>query len=193
MGYGSDLATHAGNRIEEVEVLNFRGAGNGSGGLSGGGTEPGTRPASTPLQAAAGRERPLVLVLEDEEHDREIYGRVLWYNGFDVAFAETVQSGLDMTHRYRPDLILLDLGLPDMSGLDFCRLFRDLPGMGDVPIVVLSGFAEARLGPTTRALGCERYIEKPASPVAVLHEVETLLGKAPLPGLGSPPRLLDGD
>jgi DNA-binding response OmpR family regulator len=135
--------------------------------------------------------RPCVLVVEDDAHDREIYGRILCYNGFDVMFAGTGHSGLGLAARYRPDLILLDMGLPDVPGLDVCTRLRAWRATASVPVVVLSAFAEAVMGARARAAGCALYMEKPASPVAVLHAVESFIGKAPLAGVGRPPRMIE--
>jgi two-component system, cell cycle response regulator DivK len=135
--------------------------------------------------------RPTVLVVEDDAHDREIYGRILCYNGYDVVFAHTGQSGLGLAREYRPDLILLDMGLPDLPGLDVCARLREWHATASVPVVVLSAFAEAHMGDRAREAGCALYIEKPASPVSVLHAIERLIGKAPLPGVGRPPRMIE--
>ena len=136
-----------------------------------------------------GRERPRVLVIEDDQHDRRIYGMMLCYNGYDLVFAENGASGLEIAQEYDPDLVLLDVGLPDMSGIDVCALLCAAPH--PPPVIVLSGFAESRLGDRARAAGCARYVEKPTNPVTVLHHIEALIGMAPLAGVGTRPRVLN--
>jgi DNA-binding response OmpR family regulator len=54
-------------------------------------------------------------------------------------------------------------------------------------VIVLSACSEREFGPKARAAGCARYLEKPARPVQVLHEVEALIGRPPPPGVGRPP------
>jgi CheY-like chemotaxis protein len=149
-------------------------------------------------QEAAGRcavvpgvRRPCVLVVDDEAHDREIYGRTLCYNGFDVVFAADGRSALDRAVRYPPDLVVLDVCLPDMSGLRVLGILRERPEFSGTPVIVLSGLSEEGLGGRARAAGGDRYIEKPASPVTVLHAVEDLIGKAPLPGVGALPQVIE--
>jgi CheY-like chemotaxis protein len=139
----------------------------------------------------AGRERQLVLVIEDDPNDREIYGRILGYNGFDVVFADGAAAGLERARTRQPDLVLLDVGLPDASGLDVCESLRSDPDTSGIPIIVLSAFPESRIGERARALGCADYIEKPTSPLGVLHRIEQMIGKAPLPGVGTPPVIED--
>jgi CheY-like chemotaxis protein len=135
------------------------------------------------------RERQLVLLVDDDPHDREIYGSILCYNGFDVVCTDSGHSGIRLARRVRPDLVLLDIGLPDLHGLDLCSTLRTDPDTSAIPVIALSAYAENRMGEQARLAGCTRYIEKPASPVGVLHEIEHLIGKPPLPGDGRPPRM----
>jgi two-component system, cell cycle response regulator DivK len=121
----------------------------------------------------------------------EIYGRILCYNGFDVLFAPTGDHAIELAQQYRPDVVLLDMRLPDVSGLQLLDHLRKHCALGDAPVVVLSGLAEADMGEKARQAGCAAYLEKPASPVAVLHAVEALVGKAPQAGLGTPPRAIE--
>jgi CheY-like chemotaxis protein len=140
---------------------------------------------------APGARRPCVLVVDDESHDREIYGRTLCYNGFDVVFAADGKSALDRAVQYLPDLVLLDVCLPDMSGLRVLSILRERPEFSGTPVIVLSGLAEDGPGGRACDAGCDRYIEKPASPIVVLHAVEDLIGKAPLPGVGALPQVIE--
>ena len=141
----------------------------------------------------ATRERQLVLLVDDDPHDREIYGSILCYNGFDVVCADDGESGIRLAHRLMPDVVLLDIGLPDLHGLDLCSTLRTSTDTAGIPVIALSAYAETRMGEQARLAGCTRYIEKPASPVAVLHEIEHLVGKPPLPGDGNPPRMTSPD
>ncbi len=126
--------------------------------------------------------RKLVLVIDDERAERELYGGLLWYNGFDVAYAETGEDGLRMAAQQHPDLVLLDMMLPGIDGLGVCETLKADPQTNAVPVLALSGRREGELGPAARRLGCETYLEKPISPLAVLHEVERLIGRPPPPG-----------
>jgi two-component system, cell cycle response regulator DivK len=137
------------------------------------------------------RERPRVLVAEDDPNDREIYGRMLAYNGFDVIFAGDGETALRLARSRRPDLLLLDLGLPVLSGLDVCTELRGDAATAGMPIIALTAYARERMGRQARQAGCTTYIEKPVSPVSVLHAVESLIGKAPLSGVGSPPTVTE--
>lgn len=139
---------------------------------------------------AEGRRRPRILVVDDDDDDRQLYGMMLCYNGFDVVFAGSIRAGREMAREYAPDAILLDLGLPDGNGLELCASLNRNPGTMRPPVLVLSGFRRDELGETATRYGCADYIEKPASPLDVMHRIETLVGKPPLAGDGEPPAVL---
>jgi CheY-like chemotaxis protein len=144
------------------------------------------------MQTSAGGngERPLVLVVEDNEHDWEIYGKMLWYNGFDVVAAKDAESALAHAHSRPPDIVLVDLELPGMSGLEFCAQLRDDPVLNDVPVVMLTAHDVRRYGQAAEKAGCATYLEKPISPVNVLHAVEELVGRPPPEGEERPPEMI---
>lgn len=131
--------------------------------------------------------RQLVLVIEDEAHDWEIYGKILWYNGFDVLYTPDGAEGLHLAEDHHPDLVLLDLGLPGMDGLELCRRLKQGPAGSEIPVVVLTARSERKHGEEARRAGCDRYLEKPQSPLQVLNEVESVIGQAPPGGDGPPP------
>lgn len=137
------------------------------------------------------RRRPRILVVDDDEQDRQLYGMMLCYNGFDVVFAGSIRAGQEMAQQYAPDLTLLDLGLPDGNGLELCAQFRRHAALTRMPVIVLSGFRRDELGDTAQRYGCADYVEKPASPLHVMSRIEQLVGKPPLAGDGEPPTVLD--
>ena len=141
--------------------------------------ESSRRTAAVNSHEAVPLRRPLILVVEDDRHEWELYGKLLWYNGFDVIRAETGEEGLVMARRHLPDLLLLDLLLPGMDGMSVCRTLKSDPATRNIIVVVLSGRAECEYGVLMRRNGCARYLEKPIGPLRVLHEVEQLIGRAP--------------
>jgi two-component system, OmpR family, alkaline phosphatase synthesis response regulator PhoP len=138
--------------------------------------------ASSRRPARAAPPRPSVLLAEDDVHDGEIYGKTLWYNGYDVLHAEDGEGALDLALRHSPDLILVDLLLPRLNGIDLCRRLRQEPSLRDVPLIALTARAEREFGLLARDAGCTGYLEKPIGPFAVLAAVEQAIGRAPAPG-----------
>lgn len=114
-----------------------------------------------------------ILVIEDENNIRSFARTILEANDYQVLTAETCQNGIMMFSSHRPDLVLLDLGLPDRDGLDFIRTIRGQ--QETIPVLVLS----ARAGETDKVealdLGANDYITKPFSTAELLARVRAAL------------------
>lgn len=123
-------------------------------------------------------ERKLILVVDDDADERELYGKLLWYNGFDVAFAEDGYEGLRVAQERAPDLVLLDMVMPGMDGLTLCARLRERPATARTPVIALTGRPENEIGRAARAAGCTDFLEKPIAPVDVLRRIEQLIGLA---------------
>ena len=82
-----------------------------------------------------------VLVIEDDRFNRLLYRDLLEGEGWEVVLAPDGASGLAAAHDRSPGVILVDIQLPDMSGLDLTRTLKDGPGTGKIPIVVVSAHA----------------------------------------------------
>ncbi len=119
---------------------------------------------------------PRILVVEDEFSISEPFSRLLAREGFDPVVAPTVAEALEEFTRQRPDLILLDLGLPDGDGRDVAREVRRESG---VPIIMLT----ARGTETDRIVGLEigadDYVVKPFSSAEVIARIRAVLRRAP--------------
>lgn len=144
------------------------------------------RPSGMPHRAPAAREgdrkRQLVVVAEDEPHEWEMYGKLLWYNGFDVIHARDGEQALALVRAHRPDLVILDLMLPKVDGLEVCRRLKGDDATRGIPVIALSARARWEMESKATAVGCMDYLEKPIGPLAVLHAVEDLIGRAPPAG-----------
>lgn len=117
--------------------------------------------------------RKVVLLIEDNHEQRELYGSLLWYNGFDLIHAADGESGVAKALGERPDLILLDLNLP--GDLDGFGVFDRIRSAGlDTPIIVLSAIARERAGERASRFGT--YLEKPIPPLEVLRAVQHEIG-----------------
>ncbi|MGH7483352.1 MAG: response regulator [Longimicrobiales bacterium] len=123
--------------------------------------------------------RPLILVVEDEKNDWEIYGKMLWYNGYDVLYAADGEAGLKLARESPPDLVVADLILPKLNGLELCVALKQDSRTRDIPVIMLTARARSEFEERSRKAGCALYLEKPTSPVTLLHEVEELIGRPP--------------
>lgn len=136
-----------------------------------------------------GRSRGSLLVVDDEETVRSVVSRYLRDAGFSTQTAESGPEALGLVQRHAFDLVVLDLVLPGMDGLQVLRRLRE---DGDLPVVLLS----AKRHPTERVaglrLGADDYIPKPFSPGELVARVEGVLRRASKRGEAEVPLLLGG-
>lgn len=119
----------------------------------------------------------VILLVEDNEMDRQVYGRLLWYNGYTVLHAPDGDTAIARALESHPDLIVLDMMLGgDMSGLDVAVRLRE-EGL-DVPMIALSAVKREEFGSAIEDSGITAYLEKPIDPFAVVREVARRIGSA---------------
>ncbi|MHB1265020.1 MAG: response regulator [Gemmatimonadaceae bacterium] len=121
---------------------------------------------------------PPVLLVEDNEDNRIVYSTILTHFGFRVLEAHTAGEALELARTEHPGLVLMDVGLPDMSGWDATRRLKGDPATSQIPIVALTAHALAEHRAEAVAAGCDGYLAKPVEPREVLAEVRRWLGKA---------------
>src|SRR5689334_19661987 len=115
---------------------------------------------------------PTILVVDDERKIGEIAGDYLRHAGFDVVTAETGAAGLQIARARRPDLVVLDLRLPDMDGI---HVARELRRSSAVPIVMLTARAEESDRLLGLDAGADDYVVKPFSPRELVARVRAVL------------------
>lgn len=116
-----------------------------------------------------------ILVIDDEPHIVDIVCDYLKQAGYRVVTASDGRMGLSMAQHERPDLIVLDLLLPRMDGLDVCRRLRRDPALGDVPIIMLTARVEEADRLIGLELGADDYVTKPFSPRELVARVRAVL------------------
>jgi two-component system cell cycle response regulator DivK len=119
-----------------------------------------------------------ILYIEDNPENRLLVRRILEVEGYVVLEATDGPAGLEMAVQLQPDLILLDINLPEIDGYDLARRFRDTPSLGGVPILALT--ANVMQGDRERTLdaGCDGYIQKPIDVDKLPQQVRRALRKA---------------
>jgi two-component system, cell cycle response regulator DivK len=123
---------------------------------------------------------PLVLVVEDHDDTRFMLKYLLESRGCRVALAEDGEAAVRVAEQTHPDLILMDAGLPRMDGLAATRRIRKTPALACVPVVFLSGHAEAPFRAAALETGCDDYLIKPFEIDQLERVLERHLGGAPL-------------
>lgn len=119
-----------------------------------------------------------ILVVDDDVDQVEALTFRLRQQGYRVVSALTGTAGLQQAQRECPDLVLLDLGLPDQEGLEVCAKLADDPETCGTPVIVISGQERPNIVRQTRAAGCEFYVRKPYDPNALLTLIQAALDEA---------------
>jgi CheY-like chemotaxis protein len=117
-------------------------------------------------------ENPLhVLLVEDDRDTREMYFEYLSYSGMVVTEAATGRRALERVAEHRPDVVVTDIAMPEMDGLELSRRLRAAADTRDVPIIAVSGQASER----AREAGANVVLEKPCEPDTLLHVIEDVV------------------
>ena len=105
---------------------------------------------------------PTVLLAEDSQDTRAMLKRAFELKGYRVFEAEDGQEALDMARRHRPSLIVIDLNMPVLDGLETVKNFREREGPGEqVPIVAITAYDVPGMEDAALETGCDRYLRKP--------------------------------
>jgi two-component system alkaline phosphatase synthesis response regulator PhoP len=116
-----------------------------------------------------------ILVIEDEEDILELIRYNLDREGYRVVCAESGEKGLEIARRQRPDLLLLDLMLPGLDGLEVCKRMKADSSIATLPIVMVTARGEEADVVTGLELGAEDYVTKPFSPRVLVARVRAVL------------------
>ena len=113
------------------------------------------------------------LLIEDIPDNASLVQRVLISQGYHVAWAETAEAGLSAAEQTPPDLILLDLGLPDIDGQTLVGYLRDIPAIASIPIIAVTAWPEETARMMVSAYGCNGYISKPIDVQAFIKMINS--------------------
>lgn len=125
------------------------------------------------------RAAPRLLVVDDYEDGREMLAELLRVRGFDVATAGSGREAVDAARAAPPDLVLLDLTLPDIDGFEVARRLRADPLTAGVHVVMLTAHVSADLEQQAAALGCRGFVTKPCSPSDLVRRIDAVIMGTP--------------
>ncbi|MEP6620639.1 MAG: response regulator [bacterium] len=117
-----------------------------------------------------------VLLVEDNEDNRIIYSTVLRHLGYDVIEAQDGVSALAIARSALPDIILMDISIPEMDGWEATRILRQDPATQDIPVIALTAHALAGDREKAVKIGFAAYLAKPVEPKIVAAEVRRWIG-----------------
>jgi DNA-binding response OmpR family regulator len=118
-----------------------------------------------------------ILIAEDEPDIRELVAFMLRFAGYEVLAASNGEEAVQTATRDVPDLILMDVRMPRMTGYDACRLMKSNPDLRDVPVVFLSAKGQESEIQSGLDAGAEEYLLKPFSPDELTNRVRSILSK----------------
>ena len=119
-----------------------------------------------------------ILLVEDNPVNRRLAEFLLRSQGYQVRAATTAQEAFDTIKAERPDLILMDVQLPGMDGLEATRKLKAEPATRDIPVVAVTSYAMKGDREKALAAGCSGYITKPIDKDTFVQEVATVLGSS---------------
>ena len=119
-----------------------------------------------------------ILLVEDNEMNRDMLTRRLERKGYEVVIAVDGQAGVDMASSASPDIILMDLSLPVIDGWEATRQIKADPATQGIPLIALTAHAMAGDEQKAREAGCDDYDTKPVDLKRLLGKIENLLGSA---------------
>ena len=136
---------------------------------------PASQPGSDFAHLMAARPRTLLYV-EDNDDARAVMSEMLRLSGYEVVEAADGAKALAAVALGRPDVIVLNIGLPDMNGYDVARQMRQLPNLRDVPIIALTGYGQSRDKAVATQVGFSAHLTKPVDPEELTRTIEAVLG-----------------
>lgn len=118
-----------------------------------------------------------MLVVDDYDDAREMLRMILEHHQLDVLEARDGAEAIECAREHRPDLVLLDLGLPRVSGWDVARTLKSDPATADIPLIACTAFTLARQHERARDAGCAHVVVKPIDPRALVEIVRSALAR----------------
>ncbi|WP_407282769.1 response regulator [Methanolobus sp. WCC1] len=116
-----------------------------------------------------------VLVVEDNPNNMKLINMVLKRHGYETIGAVTGEEGVEKAGTEKPDMILMDIMLPDIDGLETTRRIRRIESLEKIPIIAITSYAMAGDREKILQAGCNGYFEKPINPLTIMNDIEKII------------------
>lgn len=116
-----------------------------------------------------------ILVADDEEYIRELVCTTIGLGSYEIFKAENGREALEKAREIKPDMLLLDVRMPEMTGFEVCKALKDDPETRNIYIIILSAFDLDEDKEKGKEVGANDYFVKPFSPIALLDKVSEIL------------------
>jgi two-component system, cell cycle response regulator DivK len=127
------------------------------------------------LQPLPSARRKTILVVEDNELNMKLFHDLLETRGYSVVQTRNGMEALKLARQHKPDLIIMDIQLPEISGLEVTKWIKEEDALKAIPIIAVTAFAMKGDEEKIRESGCEAYIAKPMSVMNFINTVERFL------------------
>lgn len=117
-----------------------------------------------------------VLIVEDNELNMKLFHDLLEAHGYETFQTREGLKAIDMAREHRPDLILMDIQLPEVSGLDVTKWLKNDDELADIPVVAVTAFAMKGDEERIREGGCEGYLSKPITVTSFIETIRKFIG-----------------
>lgn len=117
-----------------------------------------------------------ILIVEDNELNMKLFNDLLEANGYETIQTRLGTEAMQLAREHRPDLILMDIQLPEVSGLDVTRWIKEDDELHTIPVIAVTAFAMKGDEERIRKGGCEAYISKPISVAKFIETVKHYIG-----------------
>ncbi|GAA4534189.1 response regulator [Chelativorans composti] len=117
-----------------------------------------------------------VMIVEDNELNMKLFRDLIEANGYETVLTRSGLNALELAREHRPDLILMDIQLPEVSGLEVTRRLKQDETLRSIPVIAVTAFAMKGDEERIRQGGCEAYISKPISITSFIQTIKTYLG-----------------
>lgn len=121
--------------------------------------------------------RPSILVVDDDDFQHELIGKMLEKENYRLTFVSNGGEALDMTRKALPDLILMDVMMPDMNGLETMRNLKAEPEFAKIPVIMITGKSDGQVVSESMKVGAADFMVKPFDKATLLAKVNLALGK----------------
>lgn len=118
-----------------------------------------------------------ILIAEDERDIRDLVAFTLRFAGHEVIAATNGEEAVELAPKINPDLILMDVRMPRMTGYEACKIMKTMPGIKDVPVVFLTARGQESEIQQGLGAGAEEYLLKPFAPDQLTERVKAILAK----------------
>ena len=119
-----------------------------------------------------------VMIVEDNELNMKLFKDLIEASGYETIRTRNGLDALDLARAHKPDLILMDIQLPEVSGLEVTKWLKEDDELHRIPVIAVTAFAMKGDEERIRKGGCEAYISKPISVVSFVETIKSYLGDA---------------